>query len=166
VGIIFVAIVVISLGVIGGLLFLAQGPQYAQSSDHNSKTILEFAQKYPFKRAIDLGSGDGKLVLLLAHHGFTIDGVELNPFLVWKSRRALKNAKLDHLAHIHWGNFWSFNLAPYDLLVVFAIKHIMPRLEGKILQELTSKSYIFSNYFEFKGLKQVSQEGDIKVYRI
>ena len=161
-----VCTIFIACGFISGLLFLAQGPQYAQSSNVNADIILTFTKKYTHHRILDLGSGDGKLILLLARQGFKVDGVELNPWLVLKSRRALAKAGLTNTTHIYWGNFWRYNVTPYDLVVVFAIKHVMPRLEEKVLKETRSGTYIISNFFEFTTLKKVDQQGDIKVYQV
>jgi len=39
---------------------------------------------------IDLGSGDGRLLIEAAKRGATVIGYELNPFLVWWSRHRLE----------------------------------------------------------------------------
>ena len=38
------------------------------------------------KKAVDLGSGDGRMVIELAKLGYEAHGYEINPLLVWQSR--------------------------------------------------------------------------------
>lgn len=149
-----------------GLIFLKQGAPYVQTNDEDSKKILEIVKKNSPKYIVDIGSGDGKLVILLASHGIKADGIEINPLLVFKSKRAIKKAGLGKFAKIHWGSYWKHNLSKYDMAVTYAIRHIMPRLEKKLAAELESGSLVVSNFFIFPNLKQVNRQERIRVYKI
>jgi SAM-dependent methyltransferase len=164
--IIGVATFLIFLGFLCGLAFLAQGPQFAPTSDTNAKSMLEFARTHAVSRVLDLGSGDGKLVLLLARQGYAVDGVEINPLLVLRSRIAIRRAGLQDKAHIYLANFWRFDVSRYDLLVIFAIRHVIPRLEKKLLAELKPETYVLSNYFVFPNLPQTDQKNDVRIYKL
>jgi ribosomal protein L11 methylase PrmA len=157
---------VFSLGVfILAVVFLIQGPPYVQTDDESAMQIIGMVKKYKGKRILDMGSGDGKLVILLAKEGFKIDGIELNPLLVLRSRKAIRKAGVEKNARIYWGNFWSFDTSDYDMVVLYVIKHIMPSLEKKLERELKPGSHIISNFFVFPKLKPVEKMSRAVVYK-
>jgi hypothetical protein len=89
----------------------------------------------------------------MAKRGLSVDGIELNPILVICSRRAVKKAELGDKAHIIWGNLWQRSFSSYDLVTLYAIPHIMPKLEAKLNSELKPGSIALSNYFTFPNKK-------------
>lgn len=149
------------------LLFLVQGPPYAPSSDQNTEHILQAVEGFPSPRHIlDFGSGDGKLVLALAWQGYRVTGIELNPLLVIRSRRAIRRAGLSERATIVMGNFWRHDTSRYDLVVMFVIRRIMPRLERKLKAELKAGTPVVSNFFVLPNMEPVRRLGEVVVYRI
>ena len=147
------------------IFYLLQGAPFVSSSQARTDDIVRTVQKIGSKRLIDLGSGDGQLVIALAQTGVHIDGIEILPWLVWRANRRLKRLKLQGKARIRWGNLWQANLADYDTVVLYAIPHIMPRLEQKILAELPRNAWVVSNYFTFPGLKQLHSANNIHTYQ-
>lgn len=148
------------------MIFLAQGPPFVASDDDSARQILRLVAGLKPKYILDMGSGDGKLVILLASHGYKVDGIELNPLLVLRSRRAIRRAGLTRLASVKWGNFWRHDVAGYDLVVLYAVKHIMPKLEQKLSTELPPGARIVSNYFEFPHLKPVKSLSRARLYKV
>ena len=160
------AIIAFSAIFLAGVLFLVQGPQYVPTNDDDAAAMVAMVMERPPARVLDMGSGDGKLVLLLARQGCRVDGVELNPLLVLRSRRTIRKAGLSHLATIYWSSFWKFNVAPYDAVTLFVVKHIMPRLEEKLAAELKPGATVISNYFTFPNLKPQEKRGTLYAYRL
>jgi protein-L-isoaspartate O-methyltransferase len=148
------------------MAFLVQGPPYVASDDESTAGMLKMVKHYKPQRILDMGSGDGKLIILLAGQGYQVDGVELNPLLVWRSRRAIKRAGLADKASVRWGNFWTYDSGGYDLVTLYVIKHIMPRLEKKLSAELAPGSIVVSNYFVFPNLQPVKHDGRVRAYLI
>lgn len=148
------------------LAFLAQGAPYVKTNDSDSEEILKLVKKYQPKRVLDMGSGNGKLVILLAQNGLKVDGIEINPLLVWKSRREIKKRGLQDRASIKWGSFWKYDTSKYDLVTLYAIQHIMPRLETKLKNELPKGSCVISNYFKFPNLEPAQKVGRIQIYKL
>jgi cyclopropane fatty-acyl-phospholipid synthase-like methyltransferase len=155
---------IIGFGFLLAVFFLFQGPQFVPSSDQSAKEILELVQAKPGSHILDLGSGDGKLVMALARQGYRVTGIELNPLLVLRSRQAIKRAGLSPLADIAWGNFWRHDLSRYDVVVLFVVKHVMPRLERKLRLQLRPGSQAISNYFLFPGLEPQKSTGATHAY--
>jgi len=128
--------------------------------------MIKMIQGYKPRHILDMGSGNGKMVILLAAQGYKVDGIELNPLLAWRSRRAVKRAGLQDRATIIWGNFWTRDTSEYDMIALYVIKHIMPKLEKKLKAELRPGSIIVSNYFIFPNLKPVKTTGRTRAYKI
>ncbi len=159
-------VVLVSVMFIGFMIFLIQGPPFVASQDRVAKDMMELARGIKPNRIIDLGSGDGKLVILLAKQGHKVDGLEINPILVWRSKRAIRKAGLSKNAKIKWGNFWKADISKYDLVMLYAIKHVMPKLEVKINAELPKGAHIISNFFAFPNLKAIKSIGKAILYKV
>ncbi|KAM7149816.1 ATP synthase subunit C lysine N-methyltransferase isoform 2-T2 [Molossus nigricans] len=67
---------------------------------------------------VDIGSGDGRIVIAAAKEGFTAVGYELNPWLVWYSRYRAWREGVQHLAKFYISDLWKALGAfhPADLL--------------------------------------------------
>lgn len=161
-----VALVVLIVGIVAALLFGMQGPPYVPTDDETAAQMLALIKSYRPGRILDMGSGDGKLVILLAEKGYQVDGIELNPLLVLRSRRAIKKAGLQDRATIRWGNFWKHNVSGYDVVVLYVIKHIMPRLEQKLYAELPTGAHVISNFFVLPNSQPVKHLKRVYAYKV
>lgn len=72
------------------LPILYGGAVFAKSDEKLIATMIQLAKVKPGEKAVDLGSGDGSVIIALAKAGAEAHGYELNPFLVWLSRRQIK----------------------------------------------------------------------------
>ena len=145
------------------LYHLYQGAIFLPTHPQTVKKIVEVAKIKPGMKAVDLGSGDGRLVVALAKAGFLADGFEINPALVLWSKIKIKQAGLNN-ARIFGKSFWATNLSQYDVVVVFGMSHIMDRLEDKFKSELRANTLIISNVFQFKDLTELESHDGIHVY--
>lgn len=68
------------------------------------------------KRFIDLGSGDGRVVIAAAQAGYQATGIELNPVLVSLSYVAAYRAGVLSKVSFRMKDFWSINLREYDAI--------------------------------------------------
>jgi len=146
-----------------------RGAPFAVSTPGKTKKMLELVKRYlgdrPRAKAADLGSGDGRLVLALAANGLEAHGLEINPFLVWYSRRKVKKAGPEN-AFIHRADYLKVNLSEYDIIVLFGVFYMMDRLEQKLKNELRPGALIISNYFRFPHWQPIAEQDKIFVYRI
>lgn len=148
------------------LLFLMQGAPFVPTGDKDVRAMLKAAKIQKTQKIVDLGAGDGKLVMAYAKLGYHIDGVEIKPWLVRRAQKQIEQNKLDSKASMIRANFWQFDTSGYDVVLLYAIPHIMGRLEKKLQAELKPGSIIISNYFTFPNLKPVRAVGNIRVYKI
>ncbi|XP_072759717.1 ATP synthase subunit C lysine N-methyltransferase isoform X2 [Anoplolepis gracilipes] len=93
---------------------------------------------------IDLGSGDGRIVLAAAKHGFKAHGIELNTWLVWYSKfKALINGLSNDTAFFKQ-DLWKYNLGKYDNIVIFGVDQMMEDIEKKFNRELYKGSLVIA----------------------
>uniref|UniRef100_A0A8C5C4V3 FATP synthase c subunit lysine N-methyltransferase n=1 Tax=Gadus morhua TaxID=8049 RepID=A0A8C5C4V3_GADMO len=55
---------------------------------------------------VDIGSGDGRIVIAAAKRGFHASGFELNPWLVWYSRYRAWREGVHHSTSFHISDLW------------------------------------------------------------
>uniref|UniRef100_A0AAV2KM07 Uncharacterized protein n=1 Tax=Knipowitschia caucasica TaxID=637954 RepID=A0AAV2KM07_KNICA len=86
---------------------------------------------------VDLGSGDGRIVLEAYRHGFTpAVGFELNPWLVYLSR--FKAWRTGHHEKVSYRreDFWKVDLSKCKNITVFLAPSVLSLLQKKLLAEL------------------------------
>jgi protein-L-isoaspartate O-methyltransferase len=151
-----------------GLPFFTGAP-FAVSSRFKIKKMMalinELTEVSKKVMAVDVGSGDGRIVIALAQNGFVAVGLEINPFLVWYSRLRIKRAKTGEQAKIKHVNYWQEDFSQYDVIVLFGVFYIMEKLEKKLLKELKPGAIVICNHFFFPSWAPVRQEGDVFIYQ-
>ncbi|CAH4027706.1 ATP synthase subunit C lysine N-methyltransferase [Pieris brassicae] len=96
---------------------------------------------------LDIGSGDGRIVFTAAKLGFKAHGVELNTVLVCYSRiAALFNHQYKNTRFFR-KNLWSFELKPYNNIVIFGVEQMMQEFEKKVKQEVNDGTVIVACRF-------------------
>lgn len=128
--------------------------------------MIKFSNMKKNERVVDLGSGIGSVVMGFAKKGFKADGYEINPFLVWISRRRIKKQGLEKKAKIYQKNFMNQNLSKYNVVCIFQIWYMMDKLKVKLKKELKKDSRIISNTWKFKGWKPRKQDKDVYLYDV
>lgn len=145
---------------------LWRGAIFVRSKNGTVEAMLELADAKPGQKAVDVGSGDGRLVIAIAKAGLEAHGYEINPFLVWTSKRSIKKLGLEGRAHIHWKNFWSEDFSGFDIVTIYGISYIMDKLEVKLKKELKPGAKVISNYFVFPSWPHGKKENNIYLYTI
>lgn len=162
----------LALWVVGGILFLSWlaivfvGAPYVPTKARDLKGILKAAGLRKGDLIVDLGSGDGRLLIEAARSGYRAVGFELNPFLVlltaWRIRPYRK------LADVRMADFWRTDL-PDDTKAVFVFlaAPFMARLERKLdssAKEFGHEIILISYGFQFKERKPLRIDGPLVVY--
>ena len=133
-------------------------------------SALAIADLKPGQTIIDLGSGDGRLLLAAARRGLRGIGYEINPFMylislivTFRYRRRITIHPADF-----WRDLWETVLAgripPTDAVYVFLLPRLMPDLERKLTSELVKPTPVISLAFEFPGRRPVTQVGSVRRY--
>ncbi len=111
------------------------------------------------EKVLDLGSGDGKIVIAAAKRGAESYGYEINPILVWISKWRVQGK-----GNIERANFWKKDLGEFDAIVIFGVSYVMKGLEEKLRKELKPGARVVTNYFTFPDWKPSQTKDGINVY--
>ncbi|XP_065608136.1 ATP synthase subunit C lysine N-methyltransferase isoform X2 [Cyrtonyx montezumae] len=98
---------------------------------------------------VDIGSGDGRIVIAAAKRGFEAVGYELNPWLVWYSRYRAWRDGVHHNAKFYISDLWKVSFSCYTNVVVFGVPQMMPELEKKLNEELECNARVIACRFPF-----------------
>ena len=127
-------------------------------------------QAKPGQSLVDLGSGDGRIVIAAAQRGLHATGVEINPFLVWKSRRWAKRAGVSEHAKFVCGNIWTAEVGHADIVAVYGREGdgLMAKFRNKLQNELQPNSLVISNHFAIPGWERALTKDNqgLKLYEL
>ena len=138
------------------LSFFTGAPFVPTPKDHTEEAIRLLKIK-PSDVFVDLGSGDGRLLLLAAKQGARVIGWEINPFLVLYSKIRLIIAGFSGQSHVYWGDYRKANLTDATALFIYALPTFMPALEEKLSRELQSGCRIVVYKFTFPHWKIIKK---------
>lgn len=118
----------------------------------------------PGETLIDLGSGDGRIVIAAAKVGAFGIGYEINPFLTRLSRfigwcRGVK-------VTIHQADMWQADLSQADVVTAYLVPKFMDRLQEKVLAEMKPGSRLALAVYPLREMQPSSVDGPIHLYVI
>ncbi len=134
------------------------GAPYVPIPKYGLEKIIEYAAIKPGQRAVDLGSGDGRIIIAMAKAGAIAYGYEINPVLVWWTRRKIKKEGLEGKAFVSLKSFWNEDFSSCDIVTLFGVRKIMARLQDKLDKELKPGAKIISFGFSFPNWEIVKKD--------
>jgi len=93
--------------------------------------MLDMAKVTPDDVVVDLGSGDGRMVIAAAKRGARAIGVEFNPEMVKLSRQHAAEAGVGDRATFIEGDMFEADLSKATVLALFLLPQNLERLEPK-----------------------------------
>jgi ribosomal protein L11 methylase PrmA len=143
------------------------GAPFVPTDRSRVEQLTEITRKLKCRKAVDLGSGDGRILVALAKAGVRqIYGYEINPFLVVFSRLLILNHRLGKRVRIISGNYWRADLRGFDLVIIYGLPGIMSRLRKKLSIECHTGRKLISIGFPVPEWKNVSPMPGIYLYYI
>lgn len=124
----------------------------------------------PGRTFVDLGAGDGVAVIEAAKRGMVARGVELNPSLVLLSHINALRAGLPvyRRCSFRWGDLFKHPVADADVIMVFGVVPLMPRIASKLDAEAKPQAVVMSHKFALPadswGAHQRANINDVLVY--
>jgi SAM-dependent methyltransferase len=112
--------------------------------------MLDIAKVTPKDYVVDLGSGDGRNVILAAKRGARGLGVEYNPDMVELSKRNAAKEGVAHLAEFVQGDMFEADFSKATVLALFLLPDNLSKLEAKFLK-LAPGTRIVANTFGISG---------------
>ena len=164
----FINLLFALLGILAILLVLGsitRGAPFVPTKAATVNKMIELLEVKPGEKAVDLGSGDGRLVIALAKHGAEAHGYETNPLLVWWARGKIKKEGLERKARIHRQSLWKADCREFSAVTIFGVSYIMADLEKKLLEELPCGARVVSNAFSFPTWPCLRREANVFLYK-
>lgn len=112
----------------GGVLLF--GAPYLPTLRPQVKAALDLADLKAGDTLLELGCGDGKVVLAAARRGLKVIGYELNPLLA--SVAWLRTRRYGGDVQIVWGDFWSKPWPRAEAIFIFLLPKYMLKLDNVI----------------------------------
>jgi hypothetical protein len=156
----FLLVVALILICFGGVLLV--GAPYLPTLTPGVQAALELSGAKKGDTLIELGCGDGKVLIAAAQKGINIVGYELNPLLAlvaWlRTRRYRKQVQ------VIWGDFWRADWPQATAIFTFLLPKYMKKLDTKIAQYPHKPVKLVSHAFEIPGRKPLKQKDGVYLY--
>ena len=111
--------------------------------------MLDLADIKPADVLIDLGSGDGRIVIAACKRfGIRATGVEIDPSLVRQSETLARQEGLAGIATFVQADLFGYDLRPASVVTMFLTPGVNLRLRSKLLRELRPGTRIVSHRFD------------------
>jgi len=108
--------------------------------------MLDMAGLTPQDRLVDLGSGDGRLVITAAKRGARARGIEYNPDMVALSRRAAEAEGVAGRATFEQADIFASNFSEATVVTLFLLPNLNMRLRPTLL-DMPAGTRVLSNSF-------------------
>jgi hypothetical protein len=138
------------------------GAPYLPTLSKQQQTAFDLLNLKPGQVLLELGSGDGRMLIAAAKQGIKSHGYELNPILFAYSW--LVTRRYHTLVSVSWSNFWRVKLPECDGIYVFLLDRFMTRLHNKITQETSNPVKLVSFAFRIPNVKHVSEKSGLFLY--
>jgi len=143
---------------------------YVWTPDDIAAHMLRLADVQSSDVVYDLGSGDGRIVLIAARQ-FDARGVgiEIEPRLVEESRETAKKLKVDDRVEFIQKSFFDVDVSPATVVTLYLGRELNLRLRPKLQKELRKGARIVSHEFDMGDWapdKTITVQGKDKVYRL
>lgn len=155
----FLLAAVVSL--LGFVVFF--GPPYLPTLRRNIDSAFELLELKPGQTMLDLGSGDGRVLIAAAKRGVNAVGIELSPVLFAVSW--LRTRRYRKYVRVIWGNYFTVSWPPADAIFTFMIPRQMAQLDQKIDAWRGRKSVRLASFaFAIPGKKPDAQRNGVFLY--
>jgi SAM-dependent methyltransferase len=116
------------------------------------QNMLDMAGIKSGELVYDLGSGDGRLLILAARRYRARGvGVEVDPFLAWAARALVRIAGVGRQVRIIRDDLYRVDLSPADVVFLYLNHAANTRLQPKLARELRPGSRVVSHAHAMPG---------------
>ena len=116
------------------------------------RKMLEYAELKPGETLYDLGSGDGRIVIMAAQEfGAKGVGIELNKRLLGEARTKGDALRLGERAQFIQGNIFDVDLSPADVVTMYLTTGANEKVRPKLERELRPGARVVTHDFSIPG---------------
>lgn len=125
------------------------GAPFVPTDARNVEIMIRAAGVRAGDKVVDLGSGDGRIVIAAAKAGARAEGWEISPYLWLLSRWNIRRAGVADRAVVHLGSYWGHRFPDANVVTLFLIDSKMERMKTKLTEELPRGARVVSYAFRF-----------------
>ncbi|HEX8762469.1 MAG TPA: hypothetical protein VF733_01800 [Candidatus Saccharimonadales bacterium] len=138
------------------------GPPYLPTLRKQIDDAFDLLDMKPGETLLELGSGDGRVLLAAAKRELKVIGIELNPVLVlvsyiitWKYRKNVR---------IIWASYWGPQWPRADAIFTFMLPRYMAKLDKRIELWHPKPIKLASFAFTIPGKEPIDEQGGVHLY--
>jgi hypothetical protein len=125
---------------------------YVPSPDSIVTELLALAEVGPDDYVIDLGAGDGRIVIAAAtQHGASGLGVEIDPDLVAEANAAAQEHGVADRVRFIEQDLFDTDLSPASVVTMYLLPEVVNALKHKLLRELEPGARVLSHDYAIDG---------------
>jgi precorrin-6B methylase 2 len=141
------------------------GAPWAPTSLDRVDRMLRLADVEPGQTVVDLGAGDGRIVIRAARrygaHGI---GVEIDPLRWLMATLAIRTLGLRGQARVVRGNMFSYDLGQADVVTLYLLQGTNQRLKPHLSEGLRRGARVVSHAFTLEGWTPVAVDRQQRLY--
>ncbi len=125
---------------------------HVPSSEEAVRKMLEIAELKNGEQLYDLGSGDGRIIIMAAKEfGARAVGVELREDLVQHTRKKIEELGLMDMVRVVHGDLMQVNIEPADVVTLYLTTSANEKVAPKLQKELRPGARVVSFCFKMPG---------------
>lgn len=139
------------------------GPPYVPTLRRQAEVALDLLDMKAGETLLELGSGDGRVMLAAAKRGYNVIGIELNPLLFVISLFVTR--KYRSQVRLIWGTYWGKPWPRADAIFTFMLPRYMNRLDQRIERWHPKPIKLASFAFTVPNREPIATKEGIYVYQ-
>lgn len=121
---------------------------YVPTPDLVVDRMLEMADVGPGDYVVDLGSGDGRIVIEAARRGAAGYGIDIDPERVSEARLNAKNSKVDNRVVFKRGDIFKEDFREASVVTMYLLPEVNRKLRPELLEQLAPGTRIVSHDYD------------------
>lgn len=127
---------------------LARDVPFVPTPEPVVEAMLDMAEVGPDDVVLDLGSGDGRIVVAAAQRGARAMGVDIDPRRIAEARENAARAGIEDRTQFIQGDLFEAGISPASVVTMYLLPEVNIRLRPRLLDELTPGTRVVSHDFD------------------
>jgi hypothetical protein len=141
------------------------GAPWVPTPKKRIKSMLEFARVNSEDILYDLGSGDGRIIIMAAKEfGAKSIGIEVDPLRLWWSKLSIRRHRLKQKTKVIRANFFKVSLEDATVVTLYQGHEINKKIRDKLASELKTGTRVVSYRFILDGWTPVKTKENESIY--
>lgn len=165
----FQIILIVEIFIIAFVIWIAWsatvGAPWVPTPKKKVRAMLAFANVNNTDVLYDLGSGDGRIIIMAAKEfGAQSTGIEMDPIRLLWSRLSIKRNRVSQKAKTVRANFFDVNLEDATVITLYQGYKINKKIRKKLARELKKGTRVVSYRFLLDGWTPTKTNDDGSIY--